>query len=131
MWPGFFRIDEIRGQGGHAAPVINASIEQLVIIRRGEIWWRLDVDFRHEKARQGNAPKHFATARLRAIVHWDIWLSPEVLLDHVWYMAVTAMQFTNRQQRIHPIFCGLADPNQQSLRARDSLFAGFVDGTQA
>src|SRR5439155_23790292 len=105
--------------------------EQLVIIRRGEIRWRLDVDFRHEKARQGNAAKHFATARLRSIVHWYIWLSPEVLHDHFLNMAVTAMQFTNRQQRIHPIFCGLADPNQQSRREWDSLFAGFFDGTQA
>src|SRR2546422_11659594 len=103
MWPGFFRIDEIRGQGGHAAPVINASIEQLVIIRRGEIWWRLDVDFRHEKAGHGNAAKHFATARLRAIVHWDIWLSPEVLHDHFLNMAVTAVQIAHRHEGINTV----------------------------
>src|SRR5437762_14232232 len=98
MWPGFFRIDEIRGQGGHAAPVINASIEQLVIIRRGEIRWRVAVDFRHEKARHGNAAKHFATARLRAIVHWDIWLSLDVWHGHLLNMAVTAILFTNPHQ---------------------------------
>src|SRR2546426_4721938 len=114
MWPGFFRIDEIRSQGRHAAPVVDASVEQLIIIRRREIRWRLDVDLRHEQARDGHTPKHFVTAKLGPVVHWDSWLSPEVLHDNFLNVPVATMQFTNRQQRINAIFWSLADPDQQA-----------------
>src|SRR5437660_1321036 len=89
--------DGIGSHGRHAAPVVDASVEQLIIIRRREIRWRLDVDLRHEQARHGHTPKHFVTAKLGPVVHWDSWLSPEVLHDNFLNVPIAAVQIANRQ----------------------------------
>src|SRR2546425_11703601 len=100
MRPGFFRIDEIRSQGRHAAPVVDASVEQLIIIRRREIRWRLDVDLRHEQASHGHTPKHFVTAKLGPVVHWDSWLSTEDLHDNFLTVPIAAVSLQDAPPRL-------------------------------
>ena len=42
--PRFFRIDEVGGQRRNSSPVIDAGIDQVLIVRRGKIRRRLNID---------------------------------------------------------------------------------------
>jgi hypothetical protein len=59
MRPRLFRIDKIRRQRRNSAPVVDAAIEQVGVVRIGKIRRRLNIHLRHQQARHGQRAQHF------------------------------------------------------------------------
>ncbi len=119
MRPGLLRIDEIRRQRRNSAPVIDAGIEQIGIVRIGEIRRRLNVHFRHQEARDGHGAQHFSAAGFGPVCHRGPTLGAEVLHDDFLDVPVLLMQVADRNQRIDALFRRLANPNQNSRGKRN------------
>ena len=114
MRPGFFRIDEVRGQRRNPAPVVDSGVEQFVVVRRGKIRRRLKVDLRHEKARHRDGAQHLAPRRFRPVAHRNLGLDAEILHDHFLDVTVAPVQFADGEQRVHAVFRSFADSDQQA-----------------
>ena len=80
MRPGFFGIDEVRRQWRNSSPVVDAGVQQIFIIRSGQIWRRLNIHVRHTIG----LPRRCATFHLgwvRASFHRNARLGAEILHD--------------------------------------------------
>ena len=131
MRPGLFRIDEIRRQRRNSAPVVDAAIEQIGIVRIGEIRRRLNVHLRHQEARHGQRAQHLPAVRFWPACHRRPTLGAEVLHDHFLNVPVSLMQVANRDQRIHALFRRLANSNQNSGGKRNLPPPRIFNYTQA
>src|ERR1700730_6429016 len=112
MRPWLFRIDEIWRQWRDATPIVDASIEEVIVIRRRKIGRGLNIDVWHEQARDCDGSHHFAVRGFGPAVHGDFRLGAKVLNDYFLDVTVAAMHVTDRKQCVNTIFDGFADANQ-------------------
>src|ERR1700733_5168213 len=131
MRPGLFWIDEIWRQGRDSSPIVNAGVEQIIIIWRGKIGWRLNVDLWHEQTCDRDGTHHFALRGFGPVVHRDLGLGAKVLNDDFLNVSVAAMQVADGNERVHAIVEGFADANEQARGEGNILLARLLNGAQA
>src|SRR5262249_54759238 len=112
MWPGPFGIDEVWRQRRNPSPVIDASIQQFVVIRSREIRRRLNVHVWHQQASNGHGAKHLSETRLPPTMHRNAGFYAEVLHDDFLNVAITLVQIANCQESIDAIFERLPNADQ-------------------
>src|SRR5947209_4859618 len=98
MRPRLFWIDKIWCQWRDSSPVVNASVEQLVVTRRRKIGWRLDVHLWHKQACDCDRAHHLILRGLGAVSHGDFGLGAEILNNHFLNVSVAAVQLADREQ---------------------------------
>src|SRR5258708_38554552 len=74
MRPGPLGINEIRRQRGNSAPVVDAGVEELLVVRIRKIWRRLNVDFLHQQPSYRERAQHLAAGRIRPGAHGNFYL---------------------------------------------------------
>src|ERR1700686_1834119 len=131
MRPGLFWIDEIWRQWRYATPIVDASIEEVMVIRRRKIGRGLNIDVWHEQARDWDGSHDFALRGIGPGVHWNFGLGAKVLNDYFLNVTVAAMQVTDRKQCVNTIFDGFADANKQAGRERNILFTCFFNSVKS
>src|ERR1022692_608378 len=92
MWPRLFWIDEIRGQWRDSSPIIDAGIEQLIIVRCGEIGRRLNIDVWHEQSCNRNRAHHLTLRGFGPVAHGDFCFGSKVLNDYFLNVSVATVQ---------------------------------------
>jgi hypothetical protein len=98
--PRRFRIDEVRGQRRHAAPVVDAGGDDLRQHAGAEIGRRLNAHVGAEQdARHGDGPQQFVEIGLRRVRHLGFRLGAEVLNDDFLDVAVALVDVADGQQR--------------------------------
>src|SRR5271169_3157959 len=131
MRPRLLWIDEIWCQRRDSSPIIDAGIEQLIIVRRGKVGWRLNINVWHKQSCNRNRAHHFTLRGLWPGAHGDFGFGAKVLNDYFLNVSVAAVQLADRQQCVYTIFRSLADANQQASSKWNALLARFLNGVQA
>src|SRR5437016_14418064 len=113
MRPGPFGVNEIRGERGNPAPIVDPGVEKILVVRRGKVRWRLKVYAWHDQAGHRYSAQHILLGRFRPILHGDGRLGAEILDDDFLDMAVALVQVANGKKGIDPIVEGFSDANQK------------------
>src|SRR5438445_12730736 len=101
MRPRLFWVNEIRRQWRDSSPVIDAGVEQLVIVRSREVGRRLNVYLWHQQTRDRDGAHHFTLRGLGPVAHGDLRLGAKVLNNHFLNMPIAAVQLTDGEQRVY------------------------------
>ena len=132
VWPGGFRVDEVRRQGGHAAPVVDSRGDDLAEHPGTQVGRRLDAHFTTEEdAGDGDGPQQFVEVGLRCALHLRAGLGPEVLHDDLLDVPVVLVNTTNREQRFDALAAGFADADEDARGERNLRLAGVGQGLEA
>ncbi len=116
-------VDEVGGDRGHAAPVVDARVQQRAHVAR-QVRGRLHVHVaREDLARQPDRVQVLLLRARRVIAHRGARLGQEVLDDHLLHVAVAGVGSGDRLQRVDPVLAVLADPDQDARRERDPQLA--------
>ena len=131
MRPGLFRIDEVRSQRRNPAPVVDSRVEQFIVVGRGKIGWRLQVDLRHEQAGDGDGAQHFAARGFR----------PVAASECLAWRGSSARSLPGCVRNAGGVrgwragcprgLLGFADSDQQTGGEGNRLLSRFFDGAQA
>ena len=101
--PGPLRVHVVGGDGGHAAPVVDAGVEQHAEVV-GQVGRRLHVDVgRQDEPGQGDGLEVLVRRARRRAVHGRARLRQEVLDDHLLHVPVTAVGLGDRLERVDPV----------------------------
>ena len=113
--------------GRHAAPVVDAGLDQAAVARLLQVGRRLDRQrVPEDQARDGHGPQQLVERRLRRIGHARVCFGAEILDDDFLQVAVRAMQVAQRDKRLDPFRAGLADADQDAGSERHlGLACGF------
>ena len=128
--PRFFGIDEVRCQRRNPSPIVDAGIEQIIIIRSRQIGRCLNVDLGHEQPGDCHGALHLAKSGLGAVAHRNGGFHPEILHDDFLNVAVARVQVPDCKQSVDPIFHALADSDQQAGSEGNAEPACVFDGAQ-
>src|ERR1700719_2404739 len=101
-WP--FRINEIGRKRRSPAPVVDAGVQELLVIRIGKIRRRLNVYLGHKQTRHSNRSQHFASTWLRPIRHWNLSFHAKILDDHFLDVPMALMEIADCDERIDAVF---------------------------
>ena len=113
MGPGRFRVDMIRGQRRNAAPVVDASLDQLLQLPRIQVGRHLDAHgWTEQDTRDCDSPEQFIQVGRTDGIHLRVRFGHEVLHDDFLQLAVLIVLFLERVQTVEPLLAGLADADQ-------------------
>ena len=130
--PSRFGIDEIFGDRGNAAPVVDARFQQTREVVVAQVRRGLDVHVRSkDQAGESDGAQHIFKRRLRMRGHGNFRLGAEILNDDFLDVAVFFMERSNRKERVDAFFHSFADANQDSSGERDGEPPCFFDGAEA
>ena len=118
-------VHVIRRHRRHAAPVVDARVDQFLVDARRQVRRRLHVHIiRQDQPRRGDAPQQIVEVRFRRRRALGVRLGAEVLHDHFLDVAVARMQIADREQRLQPLRARFADADQYAGGERHRQFAG-------
>ena len=122
--PRRLRIDVVRRDGRHPAPIIDPSRDEPRIDARRQVGRRLDVHRRaQDQARRGDGPKEVVEIGLGRARALRAGLGAEVLDDDLLDMPVTAVQIADGEERLEALGARLADADQNAGGERNTEFA--------
>ncbi len=128
LGPGRLGVHVVDRDRGHAAPVVDARVEQPREVLEGEVRRRLHVHARGQQdARGGDRPEVVLHVGLRVRGHPRAGLGPEVLDDHLLEVVVLFRDPPERPQRVEALLARLADADQDPARERDRQLAREPD----
>ncbi len=131
LGPWGFRIDMVRRQRRHAAPVVDPGVQQHRKIGVRQIRRCLDVHVLSEdRARRRNRPQQIVHAGLNAALQRRSRFGAEVLDDDFLNVTVGVMEIAQGEQRIQALLARLADPDQDAAGERDCELSGHTDHVQ-
>ncbi len=117
--------------GRHAAPVVDARVEQAREVVEREVRRRLHVPGRAEEDASGrDRPEVVVEGGLGVRRHACAGLGAEVLDDDLLHMFVLFAERPQREERVDPLLARLADPDENPARERDRELPGEPDRLQ-
>ena len=130
--PGRLGIHEIRRQGRHAAPVVDACVDDLRQHAGTQVRRRLHAHVGAEyDTGDGDGPEQFVEIRFRRRAHLRARLGAEVLDDDLLDVAVRLVHPADGEQGLDAFAAGLADADQDAGGHRHAGGAGVVQGLDA
>ena len=122
-----FGVDVVERQRRHAAPVVDAGVEQHAEVV-AQVRRRLQVDLRRQQqTRRSDGPVILITRACGLVLHPGARLRQEVLHDHLLHVPVLEVRVANREQRIDAVLTRLAEPDQDAGGERDAQSARSVE----
>ena len=126
--PGALGVDVVRGNGRHAAPVVDAGVQQDPEVV-GQVGRGLQMDLGGQnQPGHGDGPEELFRRAGRSLGHGGTQLGQEVLDDHLLDVAVTAVRSCDRFERVDPVLAGLADADEDAAGERDLQLTGRFEG---
>ena len=128
--PRALRVDVVGGDGGDAAPVVDAGVEEgaevVAQVGRG-----LEVDVgREDQAGGGDRPQVVVGRAGRRVAHDGQRLGQEVLDDDLLHVTVAGVAVGDGPQGVEAVLAALADADQDPGRERDGQLAGGLQRRQ-
>ena len=114
--PRAFGVDVIGRDGGDAAPVVDAGIDERdQLVEIGQVGRRLQMHRRAEQHARGcDGPEELVGRARVALGHRRARLGQEVLDDHLLHMSVSRVRVADRHQGLDALGAGLADADEDA-----------------